>query len=315
MVDIIGRSKRIEQVRASAQKLSRSKRNIIILGEPGAGKSDIAEKIHQASSNSKKPCVSLTLDSIDEAKFLDVVDGIITDRHFRNPLTPQFGSFRLPAGSCLVIEHVDHASLLNQRYLCRLIESAEEKSLGLRFMLIMERPPAQVYRDGRLHEGLHSQLRSWGHLEVPPLRERPEDIPQLVEYFVKELGKKHKLGDVVIDINAMSVLIRHEWKGNVRELKESIERSILESEDKATFNIPKELVNEQAEVSRMLKWIEEGASFSIDHSLDLIERRILERVLGKFELNQSRAAEFLRITEDTLRYRMKRLGIPTAQQR
>jgi DNA-binding NtrC family response regulator len=136
-----------------------------------------------------------------------------------------------------------------------------------------------------------------------------------VEHFVKELGKKHKLGDVVIDINAMSVLVRHEWKGNVRELKESIERSILESEDQTTFNLPKELVNEHAEVNRMLERIEQGISFSIDHSLDIIERRVLERVLGRFELNQSKAADFLRITEDTLRYRMKRLGIPTAQQR
>jgi len=315
MIDIVGRSRRIEQVRSAAQKFARSRKHVVILGEPGVGKSEIAAKIHQAGKEPKKPCVSIALDSIDGAKFADLVDGIIAERVFRNPLTPEFGSFRLPAGSSLVFEHVDRASLLGQRYLCRLIDASQAKGLGLRFVLTMERSPAQALREGKLHECLHDEVRSWGQLEVPSLRERPEDIPDLVEHFVTELGKKHTLGEVVIDINAMSVLVRHEWKGNVRELKEAIERSILESEDKTTFNIPKELVNEQAEVNRMLQWIDQGISFSIDHSLDIIERRVLERVLSKFELNQSKAADFLRITEDTLRYRMKRLGIPTAQQR
>jgi DNA-binding NtrC family response regulator len=315
MVEIIGQSKRIDQIRSNAQKLSRSKKHVLILGEPGVGKGELAEKIHKGSKEARKPCVSIALDTIDETKFSDLVDSIIKDRQFRNPLTPQFGSFRLPAGSSLIFEHVDGASLLNQRYLCRLIESAGEKGPAIRFVITLGESPALAFRAGRLQECLYTELRSWAQLEIPPLRERPEDIPDLVEHFVKELGKKHKLGDVVIDINAMSVLVRHEWKGNVRELKESIERSILESEDQTTFNLPKELVNEHAEVNRMLERIEQGISFSIDHSLDIIERRVLERVLGRFELNQSKAADFLRITEDTLRYRMKRLGIPTAQQR
>jgi DNA-binding NtrC family response regulator len=315
MLEIIGRSKRIEQVRSGVQKFSRSRRNVLVVGEPGVGKGEIAEKIHLDSKEAKKPYASIGLDSIDEAKFSNLVDSIIKDRLFRNPFTPQFGSFRLPSGSCLVFENVDGSSLLNQRNLCRLIDHADKQDLGLRFIMTLMVPPTGGSRDGRVHECLRGIVKGWGLIEVPSLRERPQDIPDLVEYFVRELGKKHELSDVVIDINAMSVLIRHEWKGNVRELRETIERSILESDDRTTFNIPEELVNEHTEVNRMLEWIEQGISFSIDHSLEIIERRVLERVLSRFELNQSRAAEFLRVTEDTLRYRMKRLGIPTAQQR
>jgi len=313
MFETVGRSKRIEQVRSGIGKFSHSRKNVLLIGESGVGKGAIGENIHLESKDSKKPCASITLDSIDEAKFSDLVDSVIEKRQFRNPFTPQFGSFRLPAGSCLIFEHVDEASLLSQRNLARLIGPEEGK--GLRYIITMGQSASSAFKQGKLYEDLYAIVKAWGTLEIPPLRERPEDIPDLVEYCVRELGKKHKLDDVVIDINAMSVLVRHEWKGNVRELKETIERSILDSKDKTTFNIPEELVNEQTEVGRILSWIEQGTSFSIDRSLEIIERRILERVLGRFELNQSRAAEFLRITEDTLRYRMKRLGIPTAQQR
>jgi len=313
MLETVGRSKRIEQVRSGLVKLARSKKHVVLVGESGVGKGAIGERIHLESKDSKKPCASVSLDSIDEAKFSDLVSSIIDKRQFRNPYTAQFGSFRLPAGSCLIFEHVDEASFLNQRNLCRLIAPAS--SDGLRFIITMGQGAPAAFKGGKLYEDLYTILKSWPALEIPPLRERPEDIPELVEFCVRELGTRHKLDDVVIDINAMSVLVRHEWRGNIRELRETIERSILDSEDKTTFNIPDELVNEQTEVGRMLHWIDQGTSFSIDRSLEIIERRILERVLGKFELNQSRAAEFLRITEDTLRYRMKRLGIPTAQQR
>ncbi len=315
MTEIVGQSKRMDQLRTAVHKYARSKKNVVVVGEAGVGKGEFGEWIHRMSKEAKKPCVLVALDSMDDTKFSDLVEGILSNREFRNPMTPQFGSFRVPPGSSLVVEHVDRASVLNQRLLCRLIEASQEKKLALRVIVTLNDAPSVAFREGRLQECLRASLRSWGVLEVPALREHPEDIPDLVEHFIKELGKKHTLGEVVIDINAMSVLVRHEWKGNVRELKESIERSILESEDQTTFNVPQDLVNEHAEVNRMLERIDQGISFSIDHSLDIIERRVLERVLEKYELNQSKAAEFLRITEDTLRYRMKRLGIPTAQQR
>ena len=117
----------------------------------------------------------------------------------------------------------------------------------------------------------------------------------------------------MIDSNAMGVLVRQEWKENVQELKRLVERSIVLSRDKNVFRLPAGLVNEEAELSRILSRIDEGADFALDNAMEIIEKGILLRTLGKFEFNQSRAARFLKMTEDTLRYRMKRLGIPTAR--
>ena len=118
-------------------------------------------------------------------------------------------------------------------------------------------------------------------------------------------------GEVIIDINAVSLLARKEWKGNVEELKSFIGQALMLSEDKETFTLPESLVDEQSELANMLQQINDGIGFALDRSMELIERRILERVLRKFDFNQSRAARFLKITEDTLRYRMKKLGIST----
>jgi DNA-binding NtrC family response regulator len=111
----------------------------------------------------------------------------------------------------------------------------------------------------------------------------------------------------------MGVLVRQEWKENVQELKRLVERSIVLSRDKEVFKLPAGLVNEQAELTRILDRIEEGTDFALDNSMEIIEKGLLLRTLEKFEFNQSRAARFLKMTEDTLRYRMKRLGIPTAR--
>jgi two-component system, NtrC family, response regulator AtoC len=146
-----------------------------------------------------------------------------------------------------------------------------------------------------------------------PLRERREDIPDLVEYFVKQIAGELGMGEMVIDANAIGVLVRQEWKENVLELKRMIERSLVLSRDKEVFRLPAGIVNEQAELSRILDRIEAGTDFALDNSLEIIEKGILLRTLEKFGFNQSRAARFLKITEDTLRYRMKRLGIPTAR--
>jgi DNA-binding NtrC family response regulator len=135
-----------------------------------------------------------------------------------------------------------------------------------------------------------------------------------VKHFVNEISKDLGIKDVAIDINAIDVLVRHPWKENIRELKAVIDKSILFSEG-GKFVLPAELTDEKTEVVKMINNVISGQEFVLDNSLDVIEKGIIERALDRFGFNQSRAASFLGMTEQTLRYKLKRLAIPSARHR
>ncbi len=109
-------------------------------------------------------------------------------------------------------------------------------------------------------------------------------------------------------------LVRHPWKENIRELKAVIDKSILFSSG-GKFVLPPELTDEKTEVVKMINNVISGQEFVLDNSLDVIEKGIIERALERFGFNQSRAALFLGMTEQTLRYKLKRLAIPSARHR
>jgi DNA-binding NtrC family response regulator len=216
-------------------------------------------------------------------------------------------------GTTLIVEDVDRSGLAAQSSLCELLVFCRREKRDLRIIFLLQDPIAQAVKSGAVLQGILDETKRWETIKIPPLRERQEDIPELVEYFVRQIGKELGIEGMVIDSNAIGVLVRQEWKENVQELKRLVERSIVLSRDKNVFRLPAGLVNEEAELSRILSRIEEGADFALDNAMEIIEKGILLRTLGKFEFNQSRAARFLKMTEDTLRYRMKRLGIPTAR--
>ena len=119
---------------------------------------------------------------------------------------------------------------------------------------------------------------------------------------------------MVIDVNAIDVLVRQPWRENIRELKAVVDKCVLFSHD-GRFMLPPELVDEKTEVVKMINNIMAGQEFVLDKSLDVIEKGIIERSLEKFGFNQSKAAQFLGMTEQTFRYKLKRLGIASARSR
>jgi len=310
---LIGRSKPIQKIRKKIQQLARSHDNIIIIGEQGVGKSIVARNIHGKSEHSLKPVVRLAVNTKDELGLSSTVRAILTNHEFLNLDTSPHGNFALPDGTTLILDGVETLSIPGQRMIVELVEGLEKQHHRIRIMMLLQSNFKELIRDGRMIGPFGKTLKRWHRIEVPPLRERPEDIPELVEHFVRGTTKELKMGEMVIDINAISLLVRKEWKGNVKELKAFVEQAIMLSEDKETFALPPSLIDEQSELSSMLHQIDDGIGFALDRSMELIERRILERVLRKFGFNQSRAARFLKITEDTLRYRMKKLGIALSQ--
>ncbi len=174
--------------------------------------------------------------------------------------------------------------------------------------------PRRARREAETARELAAKITEFDRVEIPPLRQRPEDIPLLVKHFASEICRELGIGELVIDINAIDVLVRQPWRENIRELKAVVDKCVLFSNE-GRFMLPPELVDEKTEVVKMINNIMAGQEFILDRSLDVIEKGIIERSLDKFGFNQSKAAQFLGMTEQTFRYKLKRLGIASARAR
>lgn len=313
MKNLIGHSPAIQEVRKKIRELSRNRKNVIISGEQGVGKRLVAENIHLQSKDASKPYATLNLSMIDHLKFRDIADRFLSKREFSNPSTSEHGNFELPDGAILILEDIDKASAAVQGILTDLLTNIRRAKFGIRFALLFGKDLRERTKTKAIVAQLVQEVKNWEKIHISPLRDRREDIPELIEEFVRDAGRQHGIDEVVIDINALGVLVRKEWPGNAEELKSFVEQTVTRSKDKTIFALPEEMIDERSELTRMLQKIDQGVDFAIDSSMEIIEKRILERVLMKFEFNQSRTAKFLKIREDTLRYRMKKLGIASPQ--
>lgn len=321
---IIGRSKSIEQLKKLVTKAAKSAKDVLILGEPGVGKGVVAKRIHS----------ELNGDASDHHPFFSVNASVIDDRELEAilfgfekgvpgmPPTTKRGLFELAENGSILIEEVEDASFRNQMKILSFLQDRITKRMGgdegrtinTRVILTMKRLPEDLLADHKIYEDLAAKVSDFEVIQILPLRDRPEDIPVLVKHFVNEISKDLGIKDVAIDINAIDVLVRHPWKENIRELKAVIDKSILFSSG-GKFILPPELTDEKTEVVKMINNVISGQEFVLDNSLDVIEKGIIERSLARFGFNQSRAASFLGMTEQTLRYKLKRLAIPSARHR
>lgn len=320
---IVGKSKAVEQLRKDIQRLGATDRDVVIVGEAGVGKGAIAKNIVYAgrASRGERPFMTINLSVLDDRELEAVLFGF--DRGVEGlPYTSKRGLFEQANGGTVVIEEVEEASFRNQMKILTFINERKTRRIGgdvqepvnIRLIMTVKADPGELLEKRKLLEDLYAKLLEFEKVEVPPLRERPDDIPLLVRHFSHEICRELGLGDLVIDINAIDVLVRQTWRENIRELKAVVDKSVLFSNE-GRFVLPPELVDEKTEVVKMINNIMAGQEFVLDKSLDVIEKGIIERSLERFGFNQSRAAQFLGMTEQTFRYKLKRLGIASARTR
>ena len=321
---IIGRSKSVEQLRKQVAKVARTSKDILVVGEPGVGKGIIAKRIHSeqfGDTNGQHPFLSVNASVIDDRELEAVLFGFEKGVPGMPPTTKR-GLFELAENGSVLIEEIEDASFRNQMKILDFIRDRVTKRMGgeegravnTRVILTVKRSAEELLSAHKLYEDLAASLNDFESITVLPLRERPDDIPVLVKHFVNEISNDLGIKDVAIDINAIDILVRHPWKENIRELKAVIDKSILFSEG-GRFVLPAELTDEKTEVVKMINNVISGQEFVLDNSLDVIEKGIIERALDRYGFNQSRAASFLGMTEQTLRYKLKRLAIPSARHR
>lgn len=320
---IVGKSPGIEHVRREVARLATLNTDVVIIGEAGVGKGAIAKAIYHVgkSLRGERPFVSLNLSVLDDKELEAILFGF--DRGVEGlPYTSKRGVFEQANGGVVLIEEIEESSFRNQMKILNFINERTTRRIGsninesvdIRLMMTLKADPKELLDKRKLLEDLYAKLLEFERIEISPLRNRPEDIPLLVRHFTDEIGKELSLGDLAIDINAIDVLVRQPWRENLRELKAVVDRCVLFSTD-GQFVLPQELVDEKTEVVKMINNIVAGQEFILDKSLDVIEKGIIERSLERYGFNQSKAAQFLGMTEQTFRYKLKRLGIASARTR
>lgn len=309
---IVGRAKGLLRVLDQASRVAQRDTTVLIQGETGTGKELLARAIHHNSPRKSQPFVTINCGSIPkelvEAELFGYTRGAFTGAH-----TSRSGKIELADGGTLFLDEVGELPLDAQVKLLRVLQQGEIAKIGatdtikvdVRVVAATHRNLQAMIEDGTFREDLYYRL-AVVPLLLPPLRERRDDIPELVKHLFDKAKERHGIIDVELSSAVVQHLTRYRWPGNVRELENVLERMlVLSSSNFVTENdLPEEIRRVPPDGSSF--WIElpeEGVS------LEAVERELILRALEYAKGNQTRAAKYLDISRRTLIYRMEKYGL------
>jgi DNA-binding NtrC family response regulator len=303
---IICRSGVMSQVVSVARKIAESDAATVLLtGESGTGKDLLAQAIHHESARSRMPlmpvnCTALPRELL-ESELFGHEKGAFTDAK-----TLKKGLFELTSGGTLFLDEIGDMDLALQAKLLRFLESKSFKRVGgtrdisvdVRVVAATNRDLEERIAEKAFREDLFYRLNVIP-VNIPPLRDRPEDILPLAEFFLRDFNEE--LGKSVdgIDKSAIKAMEDYPWPGNVRELKNVLERAMILSTGE-TLSLDDLAL--KADVPRPAKKAARTATLNLEE----MEKQLIEQALDQSRGNQSKAARLLGISRDTLRYRMKK---------
>ena len=290
---IIGNSPLMIEVFEKMQRVAKTDSTVLIRGESGVGKNIVAKNIAMLSDRRSKPYVVVDLTTLPENLFESALFG-----HVRGAFTgaekDAVGKVEMANGGTLFLDEVGDIPLFLQPKIMRLIQDKsfekvgdiELKSIDARFIAATNRDLEGMIKNKKFREDLYFRLNIFP-IFIPPLRDRKEDIPELINYFIRKNSEDKKLQFRSISEEAMEALLKYEWPGNIRELSNVIERAMIVSDD---------------EISKEHLWIKNGSGF-IPKSLSELEKQHVKKVLLYSEGNKQKAAGILGIDRSTL-YRL-----------
>jgi two-component system NtrC family response regulator len=312
-------SENMQQVLNLVSRAADSEANILITGESGTGKEVIANIIHHASSRKNNPLVKVSLSALPptliEAELFGAVKGAYTGAS-----QTRQGKFEEAGGGSIFLDEIGELPLELQVKLLRVIQEREITKLGsntpvkvdIRLITATNRDLDQLVREKAFREDLFFRLNVINIL-LPPLRERKEDIPLLVDLFIKKINRREGKQVRSISREALNLLMRYHYPGNLRELENIVERSVvLARDDVLTVKDLPVFLDRQDKTAGDYDDIIKDASLSLPERLNIIEKNIIQHTLQKHHHNQTRAAQELGISESGLRYKIQSLHIPKA---
>jgi two-component system, NtrC family, response regulator PilR len=311
--NIIGKSGRILEVFDTIRKISDSPSTAMITGESGTGKELVARAIHFNSLRRDKPFVSVNCGAIPEGLMESELFGHVRGA-FTGAVSNKVGLFSAGEGGTLFLDEITEIPPLLQVKLLRAIQTREIRRVGdtkdmktdVRLIAASNRNLEDAVRDGVLREDLYYRLNVIP-IQLPPLRERREDIPLLVAHFLQKFGKDLGKEARGVAPEAMIVLERYHWPGNIRELENVLERAIvLGAGDVLGIESLPETLRRERPVKGMeaVELPEDG--LDLEATLDTIERGYLQRALDRTGGVQTKAAELLKMTFRQFRYKLQK---------
>jgi len=310
--NILGQSNKLLYVLDMASRAARATSTVLIRGETGTGKELLAKAVHFNSPRKDKPFVTINSGAIPK----DLIESELFG-HVRGSFTGAFankkGKVELADGGTLFLDEIGELPVELQVKLLRLIQQGEIEKLGaagvskvdVRIIAATHRNLQAMVEDETFREDLYYRLAVIP-LEIPPLRERAEDIPELVQHFFLKAKEKQGRANLVLPTRMLPYFSAYTWPGNVRELENIIERIVVLSRgDEITLNdLPDFLRRERPAVEELHLILPPNGI-----SLEAVEKELIVRALEKSNWNQTHAAQYLDLSRKTLIYRMEKFGL------
>ncbi|NPA39996.1 MAG: sigma-54-dependent Fis family transcriptional regulator [Thermodesulfobacteria bacterium] len=307
--NFIGKSKIAERILEQVKIAAESDVTVLLTGESGTGKSMVAEIIHNLSKRKDKPFIKINCSAIPEtlieAELFGFEKGAFTGAVRKKP-----GKFEIADGGTVFLDEIGDASPQMQAKLLHIIEEKEIEILGgvkpkkidVRFIAATNKNLKKLMEEGSFRKDLYYRLNVF-QIYLPPLKERKDDIPLLVEHFINYFNQKQNKRIKGVKSEVMHLFFRYPWYGNIRELKNVIERAVVlcDNEQISVEHLSEELkeFNQHPEAETELERVE----VSEDEKIKIL------KVLEKTRWNKTKAAKLLGLTRNQLRYRLKKLGI------
>ncbi len=316
-VVVFGRSEAMRAIHQKVEKISVTRVPVLLQGESGTGKELIAQIIHRQSQRADRPFVKVNCPAIPgtllESELFGYEKGSFTGAYGSKP-----GRAELADGGTLFLDEISEMDLGLQAKLLQLLQdnqfwrigAREETRVDVRIICATNRQLEDEIHSGRFRQDLFYRINVL-KIQLPPLRERTEDLGDLVEHFMKFFSRKHRVHPPAPSSTLVRLLQKHRWPGNIRELSNLIERyAILGSEESVTNELlgAAAMTNDEVEIPSSgpmpLKVVTR-------QTVQKLERKIILRTLIAHRWNRKRAAKDLKISYRALLYKIRQAGLPS----
>ncbi|MCA9177858.1 MAG: sigma-54-dependent Fis family transcriptional regulator [Planctomycetales bacterium] len=308
---IVGSCRALQDVLTQIRQVADTDATVLIHGESGTGKELIARAIHDLSDRSTGPFIAVNLGALPEtlleSELFGHEKGSFTGASRRKP-----GCFEQSTGGTLFLDEITEIPAKSQVDLLRVLETGQYTRVGgeeamesdARIVSATNRDIPQLVEDGTFREDLYYRLNIVP-IEVPPLRQRREDIPLLADHFLTHFCKRHRREEKLIDPNAMEILCRSSWPGNVRQLRNVIERLVVTvpRTEISPNDLPAELAGKQSAPPSA------APVQSLAEVAEAAEKEAIEAALAANDFHREQTAKALGVSVRTLHYKMNRYGL------